>query len=75
MILCLVYNPPPNPKEKVTVSLRFDRRFSYLIDAILSEPLFLSRNTTDLIERTLSWYLRKEGFLEQIGEQPNVDIN
>lgn len=75
MILCLVYNPPPNPKVKVAVRLRFDRRFSVLIDAILAEPLFLSRNTTDFIERALSWYLRKEGFLEQKGEQLNVDIN
>lgn len=62
---CLVYNPPPGPKEKVLVSLRFNARFSYLIDAIIAEHLPLAKDTTDLIKRTLSWYLRKKGFLEQ----------
>ena len=66
MIQCLRYNPPPNSKQKVPVSLRFDSCFSYLINDILNEREQLARDTTDLIERMLTWYLRNKGFLAKI---------
>ena len=65
MIQCLRYNPPPTSK-KVPMSLRFDSRFSYLIKDILNEREQLARDTTDLIERMLTWYLRKKGVLAEM---------
>jgi len=61
----LVYNPPPNSKKSITLSLRFtgQESFDWVCDLEREEAIIQS--TRDFILRALSWFLREKGVLDK----------
>ena len=64
----LRYNPPPKMKKRnYPIMVRFPIGADPVYNMVqLLESNATVRSTEDFIRRAISWYLRKEGFLEPI---------
>ena len=60
---CLVYNPPPKSEKHKRVGLRFKDSDMPFIKILITAEFPYVKDTTKLVNRVLSWYLRKEGYL------------